>query len=269
MKAMWSAASGMKNLQLKIDTASNNLANVHTFGFKRQRVEFKDIMYDRLSADTVKNKDEEAAARPVPIEIGHGVMTGATLRNFTMGNMQHTENQSDLAINGEHFFKVIDGNGNERFTKDGSFKLSKEDSGLALVTSEGYYLQYNGGGRIEFGPEVEKFTVDLAGNVKVKNTGSEEYEELGVISLNKFINPAGLEAVGRNLYQETGASGTPVEGLEEGDKTEVWQGYVESSNVQMVDEMINLITAERAYEINAKAIQTADRLLEIANTLKR
>lgn len=265
MKAMWTAASGMKNLQLKIDTTSNNIANVQTFGFKSQRVEFKDIMYENLA---VSDKVEDSG-KPVPLEIGHGVMAGSTLRSFTLGNLQHTETLTDFAINGEHFFKVIDGNGNTRFTKDGSFKLSKEEDGTALVTSEGYYIQSADGNKIILGSDVETFSVDFSGLVKVKKVGSENYEEVGTMSLNKFLNPAGLESVGRNLYKETGASGRPIEGLEEGDSTEVWQGYIENSNVQIVDEMINLITAERAYEINARAIQTADRLMEIANTLKR
>lgn len=264
MKAMWSAASGMKNLQLQIDTTANNLANVRTNGFKSQRMEFKDIMYERISAP---DKVEEEG-RPVPIEIGHGVLAGATLRSFAQGSITHSENDTDLAINGEHFYKIIDSAGNIRYTKDGMFKLSTDADGLAIVTSEGYYLQ-GLDGKINLGENVEKFTVDFDGNVLVKRVGTEVEEQVATISLNKFVNPAGLESVGRNLYKETPASGAAIEGLQEGDETQIWQGYVENSNVQIVDEMINLITAERAYEINAKAIQTADRLMEIANTLKR
>lgn len=264
MKAMWSAASGMKNLQLQIDTTANNLANVRTYGFKSQRMEFKDIMYERMTlADKI---DEEG--RPVPVEIGHGVLAGATLRSFTQGPITQTENDTDLAMNGEHFYKIIDSAGNIRYTKDGSFKLSTDDDGLTLVTSEGYFLQ-GLDGRISLGTDVEKFTVDFDGNVLVKRIGSDEEEQVATISLNKFVNPAGLESVGRNLYKVTPASGEAIEGLQEGDETQVWQGYIENSNVQIVDEMINLISAERAYEINAKAIQTADRMMEIANTLKR
>lgn len=264
MRAMWSAASGMKNLQLQIDTTANNLANVRTYGFKSQRMEFKDIMYERIShSDRI---DEEG--KPVPIEIGHGVLAGSTLRSFTLGPITQTEQDTDLALNGEHFYKIIDSLGNVRYTKDGSFKLSTDEDGLSLVTSEGYYLQ-GLDGKISLGTEVEKFTVDFDGNVFVKRVGQEEEEQVGTILLSKFVNPAGLEATGRNLYKVTPASGEPIEGLQEGDETQIWQGYIENSNVQIVDEMINLITAERAYEINAKAIQTADRLLEIANTLKR
>lgn len=264
MKALWSAASGMKNLQLKIDTTANNLSNVQTVGFKAQRVEFKDIMYERL---VQPNKIDEEG-RPVPIEVGHGVMAGATLRSFAGGNLQHTENETDLAITGPHFFKVIDPKGNVSYTKDGTFKLSTEDDGMFLVTSEGFYVQGEGG-RINLGNNVEELVVDTEGKITVKRANEEAIETIDRLSLNKFINSAGLEARGRNLYAETTASGMPVEGIEEGDQTEVVQGFIENSNVQIVDEMINLITSERAYEINAKAIQTADRLLEIANTLKR
>lgn len=264
MKAMWSAASGMKNLQLKIDTISNNLANVNTVGFKNQRVEFKDIMYERLDSRE-KLADE---GRPVPIEIGHGVMISATLRNFTTGNLQQTENPTDFAINGDHFFKVIDNNGNTRYTKDGSFKVASTEAGPQLVTSDGYYVQ-GIDGNILLGENVSEISVDSQGFVRVKRDGGQEYEDIGQMSLSKFVNPAGLEAVGKNLFKETSASGQAIEGIEEGDKTEVWQGFIENSNVQIVDEMINLITAERAYEINSKSIQTADRMLEIANNLKR
>lgn len=264
MKAMWSAASGMKNLQLKIDTISNNLANVNTIGFKGQRVEFKDIMYERLTSSD-KLEDE---GKPVPIEIGHGVMVSATLRNFTTGNLQQTENPTDMAISGEHFFKVIDTNGNIRYTKDGSFKIATTGEGAQLVTADGYYVQ-GIDGNIVLGANVSEIAVDSQGFITVKRDGGEEYEEVGQLSLSKFVNPAGLEAMGKNLYKESNASGVAIEGIQEGDKSEVWQGFIENSNVQIVDEMINLITAERAYEINSKSIQTADRMLEIANNLKR
>ncbi|MBS7525804.1 flagellar basal-body rod protein FlgG [Fusibacter paucivorans] len=264
MKALWSAASGMKNLQLKIDTISNNIANVNTTGFKNQRVEFKDIMYDSYTQiDQIQNEGS-----PVPIEIGHGVMTSATLRDFTTGNLQQTENDLDFAINGEHFFTVIDENGNYRYTKDGSFKIAVTDQGSKLVTSDGYYVQ-GSGGDILLGDDAKEIASDSLGNLTVKRAGSDTYEALDNFMLVKFVNAAGLESVGRNFYKETTASGIPIEGIDTEDKTEVLQGFVENSNVQIVDEMINLITAERAYEINSKSIQTADRLLEIANNLKR
>jgi flagellar basal-body rod protein FlgG len=163
---------------------------------------------------------------------------------------------------------VIDANGNTRYTKDGTFKIAATDAGPTLVTSDGYYVQ-GSDGNIVLGENVEEFTVDSLGNMLVKRTGEDTYEDLGQLTLSKFVNPAGLEAVGKNLFKETDASGAPIVGLEEGDNTEIWQGFIESSNVQVVDEMINLITAQRAYEINSKSIQTADSMLEVANNLKR
>lgn len=261
---MWSAASGMKNLQLKIDTISNNLANVNTVGFKNQRVEFKDIMYESL---TTSDRLEEEG-KPVPIEIGHGVMISATLRNFTTGNLQQTENPTDLAISGDHFFKVVDNNGNMRYTKDGTFKLATTEEGAQLVTSDGYFVQ-GIDGNVVLGENVSEISIDSEGFIQVKRDGIQDYEAIGQLSLSKFVNPAGLEAVGKNLFKETAASGIAIEGIQEGDQTEVMQGFIENSNVQIVDEMINLITAQRAYEINSKSIQTADAMLEIANNLKR
>ncbi len=265
MKALWSAASGMKNLQLKIDTISNNLSNVNTTGFKGQRLEFKDIMYDQM----VQKEQIQNEGSPVPLEIGHGVMSAATLRDFTTGNLQQTDNQFDIAISGDHFFNVVNENGELRYTKDGSFKVASTDEGMKLVTTEGFYVQNADGADIVLGNNVKEFMVDSVGNMKVKRAGEEEYENIGTIGLSKFVNPAGLEAEGKNLYKATKASGTPINGIEDIDDTEVMQGFLEGSNVEIVDEMINLITAERAYEINSKSIQTADRLLEIANNIKR
>lgn len=263
---MWTAASGMKNLQLKIDTISNNLANVNTVGFKGQRLEFQDIMYERMSA----GDQLEDEVRPAPTEIGHGVKSSATLRSFRTGNLEQTENRFDMAINGPHFFTIVDANGDLRYTKDGSFKLSPaaDGDGVTLVTSDGFFVQSDQG-PIVFEEDVIDFSVSPNGTIAVKRAGEEEYEEIGSLTLTKFINPAGLEAMGKNLYRETAASGLAITDNTEGQRSEVLQGFIEQSNVQIVDEMINLIVAERAYEINSKSIQTADRMLEIANSLKR
>lgn len=263
MKAMWTAASGMQGLQLKVDTISNNLANVNTTGFKSQRIEFKDLLYDQLSESTFVDGE----GKPVPLEIGHGVMSVATLRSFAQGNMQSTENELDFAINGDGFFVVTDNRGNEIYTRDGSFKLSVNDATSSLVTSDGFYVQGTDG-NIELGENVEKVEVDYDGNILVTRSGEETAENVGTLRIVKFPNPAGLESIGKNFYTETEASGTLSEN-ESGSSGEVWQGYIESSNVSVVEEMVNLITAQRAYEINSKSVQTADRLLEVANNLKR
>lgn len=263
MRAMWTAASGMQGLQLKVDTISNNLANVNTTGFKSQRIEFKDLLYEQISENTFVDGE----GKPVPLEIGHGVMPVATLRSFEQGNMQSTENDFDFAVSGDGFFVVTDTRGNEIYTRDGSFKLSVDEANATLVTSDGFYVQGTDG-NIELGEDVEKVQVDYDGNVLVTRAGEEESENVGTIRLVKFPNPAGLEAVGKNFYTSTEASGELSEN-EDGSNGEIWQGFIETSNVSVVEEMVNLITAQRAYEINSKSVQTADRLLEVANNLKR
>lgn len=272
MKAMWSAASGMKNLQAKIDTISNNLANVSTYGFKKQRVEFKDMMYDKITPADFKDD----FGRPAPMEVGQGVMMAATTRNFGIGSMENTQNENDMAINGDGFFVVKDGLGNERYTKDGAFKISVSEGIAKLVTTEGYHVQ-GVDGDIVLGLDVDKIEVSKSGVITVTrkaaagadNAGSAELKEVvGTFQLVRFTNPVGLEGAGGDLYRKTDASGEPILN-EDGKAGEVWQGFIEGSNVQVVDEMIQMISAQRAYELNSKTIQTADRMLELAANLKR
>lgn len=262
MKAMWSAASGMKGLQLKIDTISNNLANVNTIGYKKQRMEFQDMMYEKLSSDSFLDGE----GKPVLLEIGHGVLPSATSRSFTNGNFENTGGELDAAINGDGFFVLNDHNGEERYTRDGGFKISVTNGSAFLTTSDGYFIQGDGGD-IDLGDNVKSVTIDKNGNVSVMRNDSEEEESIAKLQLVKFANAPGLEAVGGNIYKSTSASGDASE-LEDGD-AEVLQGFVETSNVDVVEEMINLITAQRAYEVNSKTIQTADSMLELASNLKR
>lgn len=262
MKAMYSAASGMRALQTKIDTISNNLANVNTTGFKAQRMEFKDILYEKVD----QRNFSEGEGRPVALEIGHGVMTAGTVRDFTVGSFQPTENDLDFAIEGEGFFVVNNELGNTRYTKDGSFKLSVIGDEARLVTTDGYYLQGQGGD-INIGADVTELVVDKAGVVKVKRGDGVDYEEIDTLELATFVNPAGLTAEGENLFAETPASGPAM--FDDERRGEVWQGFLESSNVQVVEEMVNMITAQRSYEFNSKTIQTVDRMLEVANSVKR
>lgn len=263
MKAMWSAASGMKGLQLKIDTIGNNLANVSTYGFKKQRVEFKDLMYEKIAQSDFKDGE----GKPVVTEVGHGVMPSATTRTFTPGSMENTENPLDVAISGDGFFVINDGLGRERYTRDGAFKLSVEGGISTLVTSDGYKVQGTDGD-VVLGENLDKLTIGKDGVITVTRKGSEEVEEIGSLKLVRFSNPMGLEAQGTNLYNKSAASGEPMEAVE-GDAGEVWQSFLESSNVQVVDEMIQMISAQRAYELNSKTIQTADKILELAANLKR
>lgn len=263
MRALWTAASGMKAQQLNIDTISNNLSNVNTTGFKKHRIEFKDLMYEKLR--TTDFNDGEG--KPVNLEVGHGVMPAATVRSFTQGSFEQTNNNLDLAVNGDGFFVVRDNNDNLFYTKDGSFKLSIEDGEAKVATADGYYLQSDAGD-VELGRDFSEIFVNPDGLVSVKRTDSEEIEEISTLNIVKFPNPAGLESMGKNLFKETTASGEYVESFQ-GDAGEILQGFLETSNVQVVEEMIKLITAQRAYEINSKSIQTADEMLQMANNLRR
>ncbi len=263
MRALWTAASGMKAQQLNIDTISNNLSNVNTTGFKKHRIEFKDLMYEKLRTTDFN----EGEGRPVNLEVGHGVMPAATVRAFTQGSFEQTNNSLDFAINGDGFFVVRDNSDNLFYTKDGSFKLSIEDGEARLSTADGYYLQADSGD-VELGSDFSEIFVSPDGVVSVKRTDSAEIEEIAALNIVKFPNPAGLESIGKNLFKETTASGEFVESFE-GDAGEIMQGFLETSNVQVVEEMIKLITAQRAYEINSKSIQTADEMLQMANNLRR
>jgi len=263
MRALWTAASGMKAQQLNIDTISNNLSNVNTTGYKKQRIEFKDLLYEQLR----RTDFNEGEGKPVNLEVGHGVMPAATVRSYTTGSFEQTNNNLDLAINGDGFFVVRDNNDNLSFTKDGSFKLSIEDGEARMTTSDGYYVQSDIGD-VELGADIADIFVTADGLVSVRRSDSDEIEEIGTLMVVKFPNPAGLESMGKNLLKETSASGEYVESFA-GDAGEILQGFLETSNVQIVEEMIKMITAQRAYEINSKSIQTADEMLQMANNLRR
>lgn len=262
MKAMWSAASGMKSLQTKIDTISNNISNVNTVGFKGQRIEFKDLMYERVS----KEKFVQIDGNTSNIEIGHGVMVVGTTRDFSSGSFQQTDKELDMAVNGDGFFSIQNQYGEEVYTKDGTFKLSIQDGEASLVTTGGYSV-LGEDGPIELGDNINEIKVAESGLITVeRNDGTKE--EVGTLKLVSFSNPAGLSSNGKNLYTATDISGDPLENIE-GSAGEVWQGYVESSNIEVVKEMVDMISAQRAYELNSKTIQTVDNMLQVANNIKR
>lgn len=264
MRALWTAASGMKAQQLNIDNISNNLANVNTTAFKKQRVEFKDLLYATLRKTNLNNGE----GQPVNLQIGHGVMPASTSRAFTPGSLERTENPLDLAIEGEGFFAIEGPNGNPLYTRDGNFKFSVEETEMKLVTAEGYTVLSEFDDEIVFQEGMKNISISYSGLITAEDAEG-EIQELGTIKLVKFINPDGLEAMGRNLYKATVASGDEITMEEDGKTSSVLQGYLETSNVQIVDEMVRLITAQRAYEINSKAIQTSDEMLNIANNLRR
>lgn len=262
MRALHSAAQGMKAQQMNLDTISNNLSNVNTSGFKKMRVEFKDLLYEQVKRSNFANNE----GRPTSMEVGNGVSIGATLRSFEGGSFTQTKNSFDFAIDGKGFFQIMDENGNLFYTRDGSFKTSTTDEGVKLVTNDGYFVQGEEGD-VVFGDDVSEVSVKATGEVTVKRSTGEE-EEVALMSLFKFSNPAGLESRGSNLYLETEASGLAII-PDDGSAGNILQGTLETSNVQVVEEMINLITAQRAYEMSSKVIQTADQMSELANNLKR
>ncbi|GFN36208.1 flagellar basal-body rod protein FlgG [Tepidimicrobium xylanilyticum] len=264
MRALWTAATGMKSQQFNIDTIANNLSNVNTTSYKTQRAEFKDLFYTTLKRTNIV--DEEG--RPVNLQVGHGVMPTATKKDFRTGSFIETDGTFDLAIDGEGFFAVLLPNGETRYTRDGSFKLSVDEDEGILVTSEGYYVLSEDEDYIYIESGLTDITIDNLGYV----TGLDEdgeIVELGRIGIFQFTNPEGLLAEGQNLYNQTVASGEPVLIEAEEMRGRIIQGYLEASNVQIVDEMVKMITAQRAYEINSKTIQAADEMLQLVNNLKR
>lgn len=276
MRSLWTAASGMTSQQQNVDTISNNLANVNTFGYKKERMEFKSLLYE-----TMKRADLDEAnqtGRPVNLQIGHGVRPIAVARMFSTGNFERTDYQLDFAIDGNGFFVVSRGEtaaGEQDigYTKDGAFKISPSDEGNRLVTAEGYPILGVDDEPIIIPPEVAITSLTIGEDgIMTYMTADGVQEDLGLqIDIVQFPNLQGLEAIGSNLYAATTASGEAVK-ESEGETTRVSrlvQGALEMANVQVAEEMVNLIVAQRAYELNSKAIQTSDDMLQQANNLKR
>jgi len=261
LRTLWTAATGMQAQNLNIDVISNNLANVNTTGFKKSRADFQDLLYENYRPAGVTAAADNQV--PTGIQVGHGVRPVATQRIFTQGNYQLTKNQLDIAIEGSGFFQIIQPNGETAYTRAGAFKINSEGQ---VVNSDGLLLTPE----IVIPTDATQISIGTDGTVSVLQAGQAEPTELGTVELAKFINPAGLESIGRNLYLESAASGAPQTGTggEEGFGT-IAQGFLEMSNVNVVDEMVNMITAQRAYEFNSKAIQTADDMLQIASNVKR
>jgi flagellar basal-body rod protein FlgG len=253
----------MVGQQFNIDTISNNLSNVNTTGFKKQRAEFEDLLYQTLLlAGTPATEVTEV---PTGIQVGHGVKVSATQKMFTQGSLQSTENKLDLALEGEGFFKIQLYDGTTAYTRDGSFKI---DSNRQIVTSNGYLLE----------PPVvlpENFimnslSISQDGRITVKLVGEDDPVQVGQLEVYRFVNPAGLVSIGGNLFKISPASGDEIPGQPGLDgMAKTHQGFLEMSNVKVVEEMVNMIVAQRAYEVNSKAIQTSDNMLGTAIGLKR
>lgn len=261
IRALRTAALGMSAQQMNVDVVANNLANVNTTGFKKSAVEFQDLLYD-----TIKSGNDDAARemkKPGEIQVGMGNRPIATFRSFTQGNVEETGNSLDLAINGNGFFQIQQTDGTIAYTRDGSFRVNADGE---LVTGSGLRVYP----QLDIPLGAASVSVSENGVISVLFPNQPDPEEVGQLELASFMNPAGLRAEGGNLYVETQASGRPNFGIPGEDSYgQVVQGYLEKSNVDVVQEMINLIVSQRAYEINSKAVTTADELLSITNNIKR
>lgn len=259
MRSLFTAATGMKGQQQQIDTIANNLANVNTTGFKKSRNHFQDLLYQNEKKAGVASSASTQV--PVGIHVGHGTKHVSTEKIFTQGNLQSTGNQLDLSIDGLGFFQILQPNGAIAFSRAGQFNI---DGQGRLVTDEGMFLDPE----INIPQETTKIQVGFDGTVSVFLRDETEPEAIGTMQLARFSNPAGLTPIGKNLYVSSPASGTPiveVPGI--AGMGTLNQGFLESSNVSVVEEMVNMITAQRAYEVNSKAIQTSDQMLQTVNNL--
>jgi len=260
--ALHTAATGMQAQQTRTDVIANNLANVNTTGFKRSRAHFEDLLYQTLQGPaTLGSRDTEQLPA---IQIGLGTRLTSVQRIDSQGSLEQTSRPLDLAIEGEGYFEVQMPNGNRAYTRDGSLQVS--DQGV-LVTSQGYAIQPP----IKVPKEATSVTVSSTGVVTANGLlGATSAQELGRIELARFANPSGLESMGQNLFSETTASGDPIKGMPtENGNGRIAQGYLESSNVEIVTEMVDMITAQRAYEINSKAVKNSEDMAQTANSLMR
>jgi flagellar basal-body rod protein FlgG len=256
-RALHTAATGMMVQQQNVDNIANNLANSSTVGFKRARLEFQDILYQNLR--TPGGASNASTALPVGLQIGLGARTIASERLFMQGDFQQTENPLDMVIEGAGFFQVRQQNGEIAYTRAGSFHLNAQGQ---VVTATGESLEP----AITIPREATSITIGIDGTVSVTIPGQANAQNVGQIQLALFSNPAGLQSIGRNLFKETAASGQPTAGAPDSNGLgRVNQGFVEGSNVNVVEELVAMITAQRAYETNSKVISTADRMLGTIN----
>ena len=262
MRSLWTAGTGMIAQQTNIDTISNNLANVNTIGFKKIRAEFEDLLYQTLRAPG-DSTQAGTGQLPAGLQVGLGARLAATNRLFTQGNVQQTGNPLDLMIEGDGFFQVQLPDGRIAYTRSGNFKNDGEGR---LLNNDGYYLPPD----ISIPDGATDLSVAPDGTVTVMMPGETLPQEIGQIELVRFVNPAGLLPEGKNLFLQSSASGEPVNATPGTEGVgAIVQGALEMSNVQVVEEMVNMIVAQRAYDVNSKAVQASDEMLQVANGLKR
>jgi flagellar basal-body rod protein FlgG len=261
VRSLYTAATGMIAQQMQIDVVSNNISNVNTIGYKKQRAEFADLFYQTMEyAGTATSTTTKS---PTGINVGLGVRPTAVTKIFTQGNFKETGNNLDVAIQGDGFFQVQLPDGRIAYTRDGAFKLDAEGN---VVTSDGYKIVPN----IILPADTVQISIGADGIVSILEAGQTQMQQIGQIQIAKFINPAGLHSLGSNLYIDTTASGAPIVTTPGTDGTgETRQEFVEMSNVQLVEEMTDLITGQRAYDAASKAIVSSDEMLQTVNNLKR
>ena len=254
INSLWIAKTGMEAQQMQLDVISNNLANVSTNGFKRGHAVFEDLMYQNLRQ--VGSAGSEQSQLPTGLQVGLGVRTVATTRSFSQGSLQQSANNLDVAIKGNGFFQVTMPDGSNGYTRDGSFQV---DAQGRMVTASGHPVA----GGVTIPQNAQSVTVGADGVVSVILPGSTQPTPAGTITLANFVNPAGLEPRGQNIYSESAASGAPNVGNPTSNGLgSLMQGYVETSNVNVVQELVTMIQTQRAYEMNSKAVQTSDQMLQ-------
>lgn len=259
IRALWTAATGMEAQQFNIDVIAHNLANVNTSGFKKSMADFQDILYQTIQAPGTPSSAN--TVYPTGMQVGLGSRVAAVQKIFRQGDFMQTQNPLDLAIEGTGFFQITMPNGDVAYSRAGSFKINADGE---VVNSDGFLIEP----AITIPADALSVTVGTDGTVSAIIAGQTAAQQLGQITLGKFTNPAGLEAIGRNLYRPTDASGTVTTGTPGTSGFGfLAQGYLEMSNVNVVEEMVGMITSQRAYEVNSRAIRTADEMLQMANSL--
>jgi flagellar basal-body rod protein FlgG len=256
-QALWIAKTGLEAQQTRMAVTSNNLANVNTTGFKRSRAVFEDLLYQNNGQAGAQSSEDTQLNSG--LMVGTGVRVVATEKIFNQGNLVQTGNSLDMAIEGRGFFQILTPDGALAYTRDGTFQVNADGE---MVTSKGYTLQPG----ITIPDDALSITIGNDGIVSVLQAGSSSPTELGTIQLANFVNPAGLQPIGQNLFLESGSSGSPQAGTPGLDGVgTLMQGSLETSNVNTVEELVNMIETQRAYEMNSKAIATAEQMLEFAN----
>jgi flagellar basal-body rod protein FlgG len=260
MRGLYTAATGMNAMQHQLDVTSNNIANVNTAGFKQDRAEFQDLMYETLNYTA--GQTSQTTMNPTGIDVGLGVRISGIQKNFSQGSLNTTSNTLDMAISGKGFFQITLPNGETAYSRNGEFKLNSDG---AIVNGNGYLLSPE----IVVPDNVKDVSIAQDGTVSATDSTTGAAQELGNITLVDFINSAGLIPLGNSLFMQSDASGDPIEGTPNEEQFgSIQQGMVELSNVTLVTEMVDLITAQRAYEANSKSITTADSMLSVVNSLK-